>query len=90
MAESAGKEMTASQDSTSQLVEAVREIALTTQQQAKISNDLRERAGGIVARTKDTTQELVEQLAQTKNLVQYARMLVQSVRVFKLPSELAN
>ena len=41
----------------------------------------------MLSQTQETSQELVEQLTQTKNLVQYARMLVQSVRVFKLPAQ---
>ena len=67
------------------MVESVRQIAAGSQQQAQISSDLRGRAASILEQTQATTNELVEQLTQTKNLVQYARMLVQSVRVFKLP-----
>ena len=88
MAESAGQQMVASQKTTASLVRAVGEIAASSEQQARISNELRERASSMLSQTQVTSQELLEQLTQTKNLVQYARMLVQSVRVFKLPSEM--
>ncbi|MDX1434998.1 MAG: methyl-accepting chemotaxis protein, partial [Gammaproteobacteria bacterium] len=90
MAESAGQNMVASQRSTASLVASVRQIAASSEQQAKISNDLRVRASSVLSQTRATSRELVEQLTQTKNLVQYARMLVQSVRVFKLPAEPAR
>ena len=79
--------MIASQKTTASLVKSVGEIAASSEQQARISNELRERASSMLSQTQETSQELVEQLTQTKNLVQYARMLVQSVRVFKLPAE---
>ena len=87
MAESAGQQMIASQKTTASLVRSVGEIAASSEQQARISNQLRERASSMLSQTQETSKELVEQLTQTKNLVQYARMLVQSVRVFKLPTE---
>lgn len=87
MAESAGQQMIASQKTTASLVRSVGEIAASSEQQARISNELRRRASSMLLQTQETSKELVEQLTQTKNLVQYARMLVQSVRVFKLPTE---
>jgi len=87
MAESAGHQMVASQKTTASLVHSVGEIAASSEQQARISNELRERASSMLSQTQETSKELMEQLTQTKNLVQYARMLVQSVRVFKLPTE---
>jgi len=87
MAESAGQQMIASQKTTASLVRSVGEIAASSEQQARISNELRQRASSMLLQTQETSKELVEQLTQTKNLVQYARMLVQSVRVFKLPTE---
>ncbi len=86
MAESAGQQMIASQKTTASLVRSVGEIAASSEQQARISNELRQRANSMLSQTQETSKELVEQLTQTKNLVQYARMLVQSVRVFKLPT----
>ncbi len=90
MAESAGQQMIASQKTTASLVRSVGEIAASSEQQARISNELRERASSMLSQTQETSKELMEQLTQTKNLVQYARMLVQSVRVFKLPTEARN
>ena len=87
MAESAGQQMIASQKTTASLVRSVGEIAASSEQQARISNELRRRASSMMLQTQETSKELVEQLTQTKNLVQYARMLVQSVRVFKLPTQ---
>ena len=87
MAESAGQQMVESQKTTASLVRSVGEIAASSEQQARISNELRERASSMLSQTQETSQELLEQLTQTKNLVQYARMLVQSVRVFKLPTQ---
>jgi methyl-accepting chemotaxis protein len=86
MAESAGEQMIASQKTTVSLVRSVGEIAASSEQQARISNELRQRASSMLSQSQETSKELVEQLTQTKNLVQYARMLVQSVRVFKLPT----
>ena len=86
MAESAGHQMVESQKTTASLVRSVADIAASSEQQARISNELRERASSMMSQTQMTSQELLEQLTQTKNLVQYARMLVQSVRVFKLPT----
>ena len=90
MAETAGRQMVASQQTTASLVSAVGQIAASSEQQARISSELRNRASGILEQTQATSRELVEQLTQTKNLVQYARMLVHSVRVFKLPAEVKN
>ena len=90
MAESAGQQMIASQKTTASLVRSVGEIAASSEQQARISNELRERASSMLSQTQETSKELMEQLTQTKNLVQYARMLVQSVRVFKLPTQARN
>jgi methyl-accepting chemotaxis protein len=78
--------MIASQKTTASLVRSVGEIAASSEQQARISNELRQRASSMLSQTQETSKELVEQLTQTKNLVQYARMLVQSVGVFKLPT----
>ena len=85
LAEAAGQQMAENHKTTSELVDAVRQIAASSQEQAKISTDLRERAQTVVERTRATAQELVEQLRQTRNLVAYAKNLLTSVQVFKLP-----
>ena len=85
MARSAGEQMSANQALTGRLVSSVREIADGSEEQAKIGIELRTRAEGMTTRTRETGQEVAEQLEHTKNLVRYARMLLQAVRVFKLP-----
>ena len=87
MAESAGEQMTANQETTERLVEAVQEIAKSSAEQARISNELRGRASSIVDGSRATAEELTEQLVQTRNLVKFAKVLLQSVRVFKLPQK---
>lgn len=86
MAEEAGKQMAETQQSTGRLVGAVGEIASSSEQQAQIGRDLRERARNVVQRTRETTQQMTEQLDQTQNLVAFADNLLSSVRVFKLPN----
>ena len=86
MAESAGQRMAESEAETGRLVEAVLRIAAGSQQQAKISADLRDRAQGIVVGTTATAKQLSAQLSETRKMVQYAKALMQSVQVFKLPA----
>jgi methyl-accepting chemotaxis protein len=86
LAEQAGKQMAATRQTTSEMVSAVAQIAEQSVNQAKVSKDLRARATIIQKSTKETSDELVEQTAQTENLVQYSGHLLNSVRVFKLPA----
>ena len=64
----------------------MREIADASDEQAKVSGQLRDRAVAMVKRTRQTLQEVMDQLRYTKSLVQYAKQLLTSVRVFKLPA----
>ena len=64
---------------------AVREIAANTEKQAGISSQLQERAQSINRSTQDTTRELDEQLDQTRNLTDFCKQLISSVKIFKLP-----
>lgn len=86
LAEAAGGQMTRTQQTTEDLVRSVREIASETEQQSKVGDDLRERAAHMMERTQATAQQVDDQLSQTRNLVDYARQLVASVRAFKLPA----
>ena len=86
LAETAGQRMMESQQSTDRLVESVLRIAEGSEQQAKISAGLRDRAEALVAGTRATAEQLVAQLGETRKMVQYARALMQSVQVFKLPA----
>lgn len=86
LAEAAGGQMTRTQQTTEDLVRSVQEIASETEQQSRIGDELRERATHMRERTEATAQQVDDQLSQTRNLVDYARRLVASVRAFKLPA----
>ncbi|MFZ2652932.1 MAG: HAMP domain-containing methyl-accepting chemotaxis protein [Burkholderiaceae bacterium] len=84
LAEQAGRQMQVTQRTTAELVESVQQIAIQSQEQAKASHDLLERAGKIKLSTQETDRQLTEQTQQTGALVDYARNLLATVRVFKL------
>lgn len=86
LAETAGQRMIETQLSTTKLVESVVQIAEGSEQQAEISASLRDRAQSMLASTVATTRQLAAQVAESKKMVQYARALLQSVQVFKLPA----
>ena len=86
LAEQAGDQMTRTQETTAELVAAVQQIAARSQEQARISNDLLDRTQQIQDSTRQTSQQLQEQTIQTTNLVEYAKGLLNSVRVFRLPA----
>jgi len=85
MAESAGEQMSNNQELTQKLVSSVRNIAEGSQAQASIAQQLRTRADDMLGRTRESAKEVTDQVELTKNLVRFARMLLQAVRVFKLP-----
>lgn len=82
---SVGDQMVSTRDATARLVDAVKEIAASSQTQARIGAELRDRADNIVARSHATSREIDEQLEETVKLFRYAKVLLQSVRAFKLP-----
>ncbi|MFZ3000136.1 MAG: methyl-accepting chemotaxis protein [Undibacterium umbellatum] len=84
LAEQAGLQMQATQNATTELVESVQQIAIKSHGQAKASQELLDRAIQIKKTNQQTSLQLDEQSAQTTNLVEYARMLLSTVRVFKL------
>ncbi len=86
LAERAGEQMKETQDTTANLVKVVEQIAMASQQQARISNELREHALSIQTSSEETGRQLEEQTIQTDQLVEYAKQLIDSVRVFKLPT----
>lgn len=86
LAEQAGDQMARTQATTAELVAAVQQIAARSQEQARISNDLLDRTQQIQDSTRQTSQQLQEQTIQTTNLVEYAKGLLNSVRVFRLPA----
>jgi methyl-accepting chemotaxis protein len=85
LATTAGSQMKRTMDSTENLVHAVRQIAERSQKQAQVSNDLQGRYERIRESSQQTTVRLTEQTKQTRQLVQYAKRLLQAVQVFKLP-----
>jgi len=85
LAERAGKEMQETQKTTSELVQAVLHIAKLSLDQAKSHDDLKNDTLAIRNSTNDTGRELEEQTLHTNQLVDYAKLLKESVHVFKLP-----
>lgn len=85
MAEDSGNQMRETQKATSELVELVRQVASSSEQQAKSSLILRDDAKQIVDSTEKTAEQLDEQSVATQNLVELANKLNESVSVFKLP-----
>ncbi|HCB12278.1 MAG TPA: methyl-accepting chemotaxis protein [Gammaproteobacteria bacterium] len=86
LAEQAGEQMQRTQETTAELVVTVRQIASRSQDQARVSSELVNRAEQIQASTQETSRQLLEQTVQTTNLVEYARNLLNSVRLFRLPT----
>ncbi|MCP5158471.1 MAG: HAMP domain-containing protein [Gammaproteobacteria bacterium] len=86
LAEQAGEQMQRTQETTTELVTTVQQIASRSQEQARVSNELLDRAQQIQASTQQTSEQLLEQTVQTTNLVEYAKNLLSSVRVFRLPA----
>jgi methyl-accepting chemotaxis protein len=86
LAERAGEQMKETQNTTANLVQVVEQIAMASRQQATISNELRERAQTIQMSTHETAKQLEEQTVQTDRLVDYSKQLIESIRVFKLPT----
>jgi len=86
LAEQAGEQMQITQQNTAELVDSVRQIATTSEIQAKAGQTLRDSAVQIKKSSQQATDQLHEQAAQTSNLLDYAKQLLGAVRVFKLPA----
>lgn len=85
-AERAGEQMQQTETKTGLLVNSVREIARTSEEQSKVSGILQQRAEQLQIGSRSTSKQLEEQSTETLKLVQYAQNLVESVSVFKLPN----
>ena len=85
LAQTAGGQMEATQKTTSELANAVEQIARQSRAQSQVSNGLRDQAAQVQISTQETSAELVQQSSQTENLVEFSKLLVNSVNVFKLP-----
>jgi methyl-accepting chemotaxis protein len=89
LAAKSGQQMRETQQSTASLVELVKRITSSAQVQMKIATELRNRVHQIGASTEKTAAEILLQSEATADLSKSADRLVESVRVFKLPSNRA-
>lgn len=85
LAERAGTNMEETQKSTAKLVSMVQQIAKSSREQARSSNELRNRAEEIEKSTRSTNQQLLEQTQYTEQLVEFSEKLLKAVSVFTLP-----
>lgn len=85
LAKAAGGQMEITQKTTAELANAVEQIARQSRVQSQMSNSLRDQAAQVQISTEETSAELVQQSSQTENLVEFSKLLVNSVSVFKLP-----
>ena len=86
LAARSGAQMRETQQSTASLVELVKRITSSAQVQMKIATELRNRVHQIGASTEKTAAEILLQSEATADLSKSADRLVESVRVFKLPT----
>jgi methyl-accepting chemotaxis protein len=85
LAEQAGQQMQLTQQNTTELVNSVKQIASSSESQAKAGQALLDSAEQIKRSSQQATKQLHEQAEQTNNLLDYAKQLLSTVRVFKLP-----
>jgi methyl-accepting chemotaxis protein len=86
LAEQAGQQMQLTQQNTAELVDSVKQIATSSENQAKAGQALLDSAIQIKKSSQQATKQLHEQAEQTSNLLDYAKQLLSAVRVFKLPA----
>ena len=86
LAEQAGQQMQLTQQNTAELVDSVKQIATTSESQARVGQALLDGAEQIKRSSQQATKQLHEQAEQTSNLLDYAKQLLSTVRVFKLPA----
>jgi len=86
LAQASGVQMQATQEATSELVNAVEQIAKRSLVQAHVSTNLLAQTEEARRSTEETNAELKLQADQTVNLVQFSKQLLESVNVFKLPA----
>jgi methyl-accepting chemotaxis protein len=68
------------------LAASVRDIARSSQEQAKVSAGLQERARIIQEASQETMLQLTLQAQSTRRLVDVARSLLDEIKVFRLPT----
>ncbi|HLP96930.1 MAG TPA: HAMP domain-containing methyl-accepting chemotaxis protein [Sideroxyarcus sp.] len=86
LAEQAGQQMHLTQQTTADLVASVKQIAASSEVQAKAGQELLERAETLKKSSRQATDRLQEQSSHSNSLVEYAKQLLATVRVFKLPA----
>ena len=84
LAEDAGGGMLRTRQETDSLAEAVRDIARTSAEQAKVGAALQERARIIQEASGETARQLSQQTAETLRLVECAKALMREISVFKV------
>jgi methyl-accepting chemotaxis protein len=85
LAEQAGQQMQLTGAATADLAASVKQIATTSTTQARAGQELLVHAASIKHNSEQNSLQLQEQSGQTSNLVEYAKQLLATVRVFKLP-----
>ena len=85
LAESAGKQMALTEQSTKQLVDTVLNISKSSISQAEFSNKVRDRATIIRKSTEQTGRQLLAQTRHTNELKSFSEELVERVSMFTLP-----
>ena len=85
LAKKSGEQMKAAQQSTDDLASAVSQIAKESRQQAELTENTKEKALRIVDSTLKSATELNNQTKETAALVTYAKRMMESVQVFRLP-----
>ncbi len=84
LAQRAGVQMNQTQETTTQLVSLVRQIAQFSEQQAKLAANLQQSVLDINAGTEQTSTAIAEQTASTRSLADSSRQLTAAVGQFKL------
>lgn len=90
LAQQAGVQMRDTRETTAELVTLVQRIAASSENQAQMAQQLRERAVEIQKSTQHTHEQLQDQVTQTEKLVDYSEGLLESVSVFILPKSVAE
>ncbi len=85
LAEQAGVRMNETKRTTEELVAFIQQIATNAQNQIEVNKQLRKRTDQVLQSSRQTAEQLREQGTMTESLVKYARQLLMTVRVFKLP-----
>jgi methyl-accepting chemotaxis protein len=84
--EGAGERMLATQQTTANLADAVRQIDSRAQTQVSANRSLMTRVESMRASTVETTDQIELQSAETNSLVDYSQQLLDAIRLFRLPA----